>query len=301
MFSEPTFVLPAIGRSTCLVASGGKETEKEMWDREDLLDLRLSRIVSKTRICPAAAPASRSYLSFHLHQVKAVFIKPLNPHCLFEAAVPGTHGACFTGSVSPAPSILWAGTCSSQVHVALLFSHSHSPLWLSPASLGISWPAAQLCESCVLGHFPSPYSLSQLQELQESKWLLMVLEKITSLCCRLLSKTSLTSHLPTFLSITSFPVAVGSLWHSVSLCHSLTPFRLSFTMYTSCLFRSLLFFLSACRVCIVCWIPVLSFIFLYLCILPLFLTSSLRREGPPGYIFPIVIHPANIYQGPAMQ
>lgn len=46
--------------------------------------------------------------------------------------------------------------------------------------------------------------------------------------------------LPSFLSVTSFPVC--SLCHSISFRHPLTPFRLCFTKYTTCLFSSLLSF-----------------------------------------------------------
>lgn len=174
-----------------------------------------------------------------------MFIKPPNSHGPLETDVPGTPGACLTGSVSPAPSILGVGTCPSKcvwlcsAHTPTLPGDRHLHPWVVPGFL------LRLCESCPLGKYIS--LLPTFDSAAGTKVAVDASERRPSLhATGSFPKPALSSPpLPSFLSVTSFPVC--SLCHSISFRHPLAPFRLCFTKYTTCLFSSLLSFFLCVR------------------------------------------------------
>lgn len=164
-----------------------------------------------------------------------------------ETYVPGTPRACLTGSVSPASSILGVGTCPSE---CVWLCSSHTPTLPCDRRLHPSVVPGfllRLCESCLLGKclsllptFDSAAGTKVAVDVSEEDHLFM--PKTPFLNHPFPSPPLPSSPFPSFLSVTSFPV--GSLCHSISLWHSLTPFRLRFTKYTTYLFSPFLpFFL----------------------------------------------------------
>lgn len=200
-------------------------------------------------------------------------MKPPDSHGPVETYIPGTPGACLTGSVSPAPSIQGVGT--KRVCVALLLSHPHSPCdrrlhpWAVPGSL------LRLCESCLLGKCLS--LRPPFDSAAGTKVAVGVSEEDQSLHARDSFPTPpfpLPS--PPLPSQVFFP-SPPFLCHSISLA-SPDSFQATFYKVYHLPLQFSPSLLSVCGASLVCWILVLPLGFLYLSVLPRSLSLPLGEQ-----------------------